>query len=75
MEAVKRGKLLQKKIVCHITDLFQFYEHNFLSGISLLWMLPTCAFGGIFIHRFVQVTRITCWHIPCGFTVTRALEE
>jgi hypothetical protein len=54
MEAVNRGKLLQKKIVCHITDLFQFYEHNFLSGLSLLWMLPTCAFGGIFIHRSLQ---------------------
>ena len=54
MKPVKRGKLLQKKIVYHITDLFQFYEHNLLSGISLLWLLPTCAFGGIFIHRFVQ---------------------
>ena len=54
MKPVKRGKLLQKKIVYHITDLFQFYEDNLLSGISLLWLLPTCAFGGIFIHRFAQ---------------------
>lgn len=54
MKPVKRGKLLQKKIVLLITDFFQFYEDKLLSGISLLWLLPNCAFGGIFIHRFVQ---------------------
>jgi hypothetical protein len=54
MKPVKRGKLLQKKIVCLTTDFFQFYEDNLLSGISLLWLLPNYAFGGIFIHRFVQ---------------------
>lgn len=52
-ETRQERKTPTEKIVCHITDFF-FYEHNFLSGISLLWLLPTCAFGGIFIHRFVQ---------------------
>jgi hypothetical protein len=75
MKPVKRGKLVQKKIVYLITDLFQFCEHDLLSGISLLWLLANYVFGGIFIHRSCKIIRITHWHIPCDFTVTRALEE
>ena len=77
MEAVKRAKPLQKKIVHNILPVF---FANTVKGLSVgEYLSPGClllahleAFSYIALCKIIRITR---WHIPCEFTVTRALGE
>jgi hypothetical protein len=57
MEAVKRAKPLQKKIVRNILPIRQ-YRYFLIRRLEELtvgkYLPPGCSFGGIFIHRSLQ---------------------